>query len=303
MREMISFGAGIYAKNLLEYAVQNLDNLVVGRMIGITALGFYDKAYSTVSRVTTKINLAGPSVSFRIFALIQDEPERFRRAYRKVVLSVTLVGYPVLTGMIVAAPQLIEVLYGRQWLPAILPFQILAAAAMLRLLNTYASSATQAKGRIWAEVRRQALFILVLVVAVAALSPWGIAGAAGGVLLSTIFMTVLLQSLVGRLSGLSWADMLAPQIPAVVCSAGLLVVVLLTRMAVQTAYPQSPPLLVLAACAITGAVYYVGFLLTARFGDVREVVHETAQDLAPGIAKRLPWLAPAAPAVPALSER
>jgi PST family polysaccharide transporter len=303
IRDMFSFGAGIYAKNLLDYAVQNLDNLVVGRVIGITALGFYDKAYSTMSKLTAKINLSGPSVSFRIFALIEEDRDRFRRAYRKVVLSVTLIAYPILTGLILVGPELINVMYGARWMPAVVPFQILCVAAMFRTLNTYASSATQAKGQIWSEVHRQALFTIVLVAGVATGSSWGISGAAAGVLISTAFMTVLLQALVRRLSGLSWGDMLGPQVPAFVCTAGLIVIVLLTKRGLNAVLGNPPAPIVLILCVVISAVYYGGFLLFARFSDVREVVHETASDLAPGVAKRLRWMQPQTKEIPALPAR
>ena len=87
MREMLSFGIGIYAKRLLDYGTQNLDNLVVGRVLGLTALGLYDKAFNTVNKIASRLTLNGPNVTFRIFALIHEDRERFRRAYRKVLLD------------------------------------------------------------------------------------------------------------------------------------------------------------------------------------------------------------------------
>ncbi len=158
-REVLSFGAGIYVKTLLEYGSQNLDNLIVGRVLGVTALGYYDKAFATMMRLSTRLNLNGPAISFRLFALMQEDRERFRRGYRKIILSATLLGYPVMTGLIVAAPELIRVLFGERWSPATVPFQVLCAVAMLRILNAYASTATQAMGRIWSEVGRQFLFV------------------------------------------------------------------------------------------------------------------------------------------------
>ncbi len=65
----------MYAKNILDFCAQNLDNLIVGRMLGMAALGFYDKAFATMQKFTGKINLSGPSVSFRIFALIHEDHE------------------------------------------------------------------------------------------------------------------------------------------------------------------------------------------------------------------------------------
>jgi PST family polysaccharide transporter len=298
--EMVSFGVGVYAKNLFDYASQNFDNLVVGRVLGVEALGYYDKAFSLMARVVGRINLAGPSVSFRVFAVIHEEAERFRRAYRKVILSITFFGYPLLTGMMVAGPQLIEVLFGRRWMSVTAPFQILCVAAMLRLLNTYASTATQAKGQIWSEVKRQAFFVTVLVVAVFAFSRWGIAGSAFGVLVATVIMTVLLQTLVRRLASLTWGDLFVPQVPAVVCSAGVAVVIVIVRGAVRSALHSPSALVILTACFVATSIYYLAFGLLAPFTELRAVVHETAQDLAPRfLARRLEWLAPASVVPPA----
>ncbi len=292
MHEMLSFGVGNYVNHILDFSAKNLDNLVVGKVLGMTALGFYDKAFTTVHRFTAKINLAGPSVSFRIFSLIHEDRERFRRAYRKVILSVTLVGYPVLTGMIVTAPEFIEVMFGSRWLPAVPAFQILCVANLLRILNIYAATATQAKGQIWPEVKRKALFTVVLVAAVWAFSPWGIAGAATGVLVSTVAMTVMLQSLVQRMAKLRWRDLVEPQVPAIICAAGLALVLVVTRVFVRGwVGPNPSALLLFASCVTAAGLYYGAFLLAVPIAAVRAVVSETAHDLVPGLARRVPWLA------------
>jgi O-antigen/teichoic acid export membrane protein len=301
LNEMLSFSLGFYAKNILDFGVQNLDNMVVGRTLGMASLGLYDKAFQTAHKFTSKMNLSGPSVSFRIFSLIHEDPERFRRAYRKVMLSTTLVGYPLLSALIVTAPQLILVLFGPKWVEATVPFQILCASNMLKLLNTYASSATQAKGQVWLEVKRQALFVVVLVAAVSGMSRWGITGAAIGVMAATMTMTIMLQMLVKRLSGLNWRDMLEPQLPAVTCAAGMVVVEALTLAVVRVASPTTTPLVLLGACVAAAAIYYLAFLLFVPFAEVRALVHETAVDMAPQVARRLPWLAPSKKESPAFS--
>jgi len=287
LRELFSFGAGVYVRNLLEYAAQNIDNLLVGRLLGVDALGVYDKAYSLVSRMIARINLAGPSTSFRIFALIHEDRERFRRAYRKVVLAVTLVGYPILTALILVAPELIEVLFGRRWMPTVLPFRILCGAGMLRLLNTYASTATQAKGMIWSEVGRLAISTTLLAASVAALCRWGVGGAAAGVLGATVVTTVLMQHLTRRLAELRWRDLVGPQVPGVVCSMGLAMVVSLTRLLLERWWASPLPVTTLLVSTAAAATYYVAFVLFSGFAEVREVVLETLDDLAPFMARKI----------------
>jgi PST family polysaccharide transporter len=302
MRDVFSFGAGVQAKSLLDYSAQNLDNLIVGRTLGIGPLGFYDKAFGLVGKILANINVSGPSVTFRVFALIHEDRERFRRAYRKVIMSITLVGYPLLCGLAVSAPELIDVLFGAQWHSSVAPFQILCVAAMFKLLNMYASSATQAKGQVWSEVKRQVIHVALLVGAVTFFSRWGIAGAAFGVLLSTAAMTVLFQVLVQRLTRLDWRDMLGPQLPAMVCTGGLAVVLLATKAGMRLAAAAAPAWTMLLLLVGVGGLFYLAFILFSPYSEVRGVVHETARDLAPGIARRLTWLTPR-PELPAMSGR
>jgi PST family polysaccharide transporter len=293
LHDLFSFGVGMYTKNVLDFCGQHLDNLIVGRVLGVTSLGFYDKAFTTMHKLTAKLNLSGPSVSFRIFALIHEEPERFRRAYRKVILSVTAAGYPVITGMIVTAPQLIEVLFGSQWLPAVVPFQILSVAAYFRLLNTYASSATQAKGQIWVEVKRQAFFTGILAVAVIVFSRWGISGAAAGVLLATVSMTLVFQVMVRRLANLTWEDMLRPQLPGIVCSLGLAGVLLMTAYISHQMVIDMNAVALLAIYVMVAVIYCGAFFLLSPFGEIRGLIYEAVTDFAPpAAARRLRWLAP-----------
>jgi PST family polysaccharide transporter len=287
VRELFSFGAGVYAKYLLDYLGNNLDSLLVGRILGANLLGYYDKAFNVVSRTVARINMAGPSVSFRIFSLIHEEPGRFHRAYRKVVLSVTVLGYPILTFLIFTAPELIHLLFGSRWMASVVPFQILCLAGMLRLLNEYASTASQATGVIWSEVRRHCVSTVFLVVGVATLCTWGIQGAAVGVLLATVVKTFLMQGLLHRVTALRWRDLIEPQVPAIVCSLGMALVMTITRAAVYTYAATAASWTLLLVATTVGGLYYFAFVLFAGFQELRHVVSETLDDLAPSAARRL----------------
>jgi hypothetical protein len=158
---------------------------------------------------------------------------------------------------------------------------------MLKLLNTYASTATQAKGVIWSEVGRQVISTVVLVFCVGILARWGITGAAAGVVLATMGMTILMHDLVQRQTGLSWRDLVAPQVPALVCSVGLALVMVLATY-VLTRYGNSPaPWQTLLTAVSAGAVYYFAFLLFSGFREVQQLVWETLDELAPFAARRL----------------
>lgn len=284
-RELFPIGSGTYMLRLLEYGAQNIDNLIVGRLLGVTALGFYDKAYRTMLQMVSRLNAAGPGVSFRIFALIHEEPERFRRAYRKVLLTVTLIAYPALAGLLAVAPEFFPFVFGPQWVPAVVPFQILCVAGMLKVLNEYADSALQAAGWVWSEVWCQTAYLILTIGGVALLSRWGLSGAALAVLIATSIMFGMLQRLMRVATNISWRDMLEPQRPGAMCAAGILLLVPLTRASAGRAVGDLPDGVLLLAEVTVCAPFYLGFLWYSRFPEVRSLVRETLSDFAPGLAK------------------
>ncbi|MGE0593010.1 MAG: lipopolysaccharide biosynthesis protein [Vicinamibacterales bacterium] len=284
--DVLSFGLGMFAKRLLDYLASNIDNLVIGRLFGMVTLGLYDKAFSTMNRFLTRMNNAGPNVMFRIFSVINEEPQRFRRAYRKVILSTSLLGVPVFAVLAATAPQLMVVLFGDNWLPAAAPFQLLCVSAVLKLLNTYASSATQAAGRIWSEVWRQAGYAALIVASLIALRQWGAVGAAGGVLFATAMMSVLMHLLLRRVTQLEWADIVQPLAPALVCAGACVGAVFATQAGVEVLRPAPSPWLLLGCQGVAAVLAYAAFMLFAPIPPLRALVYEMARDLAPKAVKR-----------------
>ncbi len=288
LRDILPSGAGFFVKRLLDYSAQNGDNLVVGRVQGLAALGLYDKAYSTVNRFLVRMNTGGPGVMFRIFAVIHEEPARFRRAYTKVMMSSSMLGFPIFAALAAMAPQLMVAMFGEQWLPAATPFALLCASGSLKLLNSYASAATQAAGQIWSEVWRQVLYLSLIVVSIASLSGLGPTGAALGVLGSTAVMSVLMHVLLQRVTHLPWGEIVRPLGPAILCAAGVGLLVLGVEYGLRAVIVTPNPWL-LVACQIPAAALFVAvFALFAPHRDLRALVLEMTDTMVPGAIKRHP---------------
>ncbi len=284
-RELSSFGLGTYLRQLFNYLATNVDNLIVGWTLGVSALGYYDKAFSFVNRIILRLSASGPSVSFRIFSLIQDDHARFQRAYQKVLLAVSLLGYPMFTWLILAAPELFRVLLGNKWLPALLPFQILCAAGMLKLVYLFTSSASQAKGWIWAEVGIQLLYVIMIVVGCLIGTRVGVSGVAVAVLCVSLVMSVLMQTILKRATGLRWAELLEPQLPATICATTLGVAVLVAEGITRSRWPTISPLFLLGEKVFVALVAYLVFLRFSWFTEVRILTRETIQDIGPSISR------------------
>lgn len=287
LRELLSFGLGLQTKRLLEFATNNLDTLVVGRVLGMSALGIYDKAFSTMNRIVNRLTLG--EVYFRIFSIIQEEPARFRRAYSRLVLIVSVIGVPAFAAVIVMAQPLFLLMYGETWLPAVLPFQLLCAGGILKLFNAYASQANEATGNIWRQTLRQGIGAVCIVAgAFVGSRVAGVTGAAAGVAVGMLILTGLIQALVRRTTGLTWGEMLRPQLPAVLCSV-LVVAALLGAdrgLALIVEHPAAWQTLLVQA--VVGGFVYAVFVLFSPFPTLAEVVTDSLHELLPApIARSL----------------
>jgi O-antigen/teichoic acid export membrane protein len=289
LREILPAGSGFFMRRLLDFSAQNGDNLVVGRVMGLTALGLYDKAYSTMNRFLSRMNTGGPGVMFRIFAMIHEEPERFRRAYQKVTMSAAMLGFPVFAALAAMAPQLMEVMFGANWRVAGPPFALLCIAGCFKLLNSYVSSATQAAGQIWSEVGRQVLYVLLIGVGILAFKDWGTTGAAAGVLAATAIMSVLMHLLLQRITHLGWAGIVRPLIPGLLCAAGAAGVVFLVEVGLRQAVESPSPWLLVFCQAPAAALFVVLFALFAPLADLRILVIEICETLVPKSIRRHRW--------------
>ncbi|NOT26804.1 MAG: lipopolysaccharide biosynthesis protein [Acidobacteria bacterium] len=277
LRDTLSFGTGFQVKQLLTFGATNLDNLVVGRLLGVTSLGFYDKAYGLMRQMTDRF--AFDTALMRIFAVINHEPDRFRKALLKGTLATTLVTFPILCFVGVGADELILVLYGSQWLPAVGPFYSLAVAGVLKSAMRPMHAANESLGLVWLQTIQQLAYAVLIVVGVAVGSYWGVSGAAAGVLPGLLVQLAFGVRLLTRNSTVTAGDLWSAVWPSIASSAAMCAGVLGVEVALRSLGVL--PWLVLLAMIATAGVSYAALLLWTPFPTVAAVVRESVDDVAP----------------------
>ncbi|KKU08992.1 MAG: Membrane protein involved in the export of O-antigen and teichoic acid [Candidatus Woesebacteria bacterium GW2011_GWB1_45_5] len=137
VKKVINAGKWITGAGIFSYFFQNIDNLVVGRLLGTTSLGFYQQAYRISTLPVSEVGQIFNKVTFPVFVKISDERERLKKAYQKTLLMV--LGLVLPFGIIVAlfSKPIILLLLGPSWLPAEPALKVLAIFGVLKsLLNS-----------------------------------------------------------------------------------------------------------------------------------------------------------------------
>lgn len=144
---VLRFGRGMVAVNLLAAVVHHADLVVVGRMLGATALGLYQLAARVPEMaITTVVRLSG-QVLFPTFSRLHAAGERLSGAYLAALRWVAAVTLPAAAGLAVLAQPVIVSLFGPRWQPAAPVLQALAVYAGLRALGSQAGDILKATGR------------------------------------------------------------------------------------------------------------------------------------------------------------
>ena len=143
-----SFRFGLYqlGDRIANYLWSNLDYLLIGRMLGAGALGYYRLAYETALRPLSLVNPIFNSVAYPLFARKQNDLEAMRRGYLDMISSIAFLVMPLMAGLAVTAYPVVEMVFGKQWLPAVPALQILCLLSVLRCLQNPIGALVIARG-------------------------------------------------------------------------------------------------------------------------------------------------------------
>ena len=198
LRELTRYGRHVAAANLINYGNANSQGIVVGRMLGATALGYYTVAIRLADMPVIVIGqILGRGV-FAALSRVRDDPVRFRKIWLENVQRRALLSTPAAIGVALVAEPLVVTLLGEEWRPVVVPLQILALNGVVGTFSATSGEVFQALHRPKLLVLAEATYLMLIVPALVLGVQWqGIAGAATAVVVvNGAFGIVLLASLV-----------------------------------------------------------------------------------------------------------
>lgn len=146
-RDMFSFGYKLLLSGLIDTTYKNIYYVVIGRFYSSAHLGQYTRAEQFNTIFSSNLTAVVQRVSYPVLSSIQEEPERLREAYRRVIKLTMLVTFACMLGLAAVAKPLIILLIGEQWLPAVVFLQIICFSGMLYPLHAINLNILQVKGR------------------------------------------------------------------------------------------------------------------------------------------------------------
>jgi PST family polysaccharide transporter len=131
-REVIASGVGFLLQGGVALVKQNLDYLSIGRVMGVTSLGFYSLSFRLAELPYWSIADPVAKVTFPGFARMRHQGEDITVPYLTSLRLVALVACPVGTILAASADPFVRAIYGERWVPMIVPLSILGIWAAVR---------------------------------------------------------------------------------------------------------------------------------------------------------------------------
>jgi PST family polysaccharide transporter len=129
---LLTFGGYSAAYGMINYFARNLDNVLVGKYWGATALGYYSRAYFLMTLPSMIVMGVFGGVLIPAMASLRTEPARMEAVYIRALRFITVSGCTFAVGLAAAAPELVDLVYGPKW-RAVVPILLwLSAASILQ---------------------------------------------------------------------------------------------------------------------------------------------------------------------------
>ena len=265
-KELWGFGKHLLIAILMTFILFNVDQMIIAKVLGLAALGFYFVAARFGRILGQQIAGVVNSVLFPTMARIKDDMSRLKTGYVLSLRMVAIVAVPLCFCISALSPVFVEEVLGKDWIPAVVPLSILSFQGLINALITPASNVLISIGK----PRYMSIQSTIQSIAmVAGAYPIALYHGLNGVCLYTtilalavlIYFTLIFRSVFkARI-----AEMVKPLLPPLASGLVMLVVLVFLVRALPT------NLVVLAGLIAVGGAIYVSLLhILSRGRDVRE---------------------------------
>lgn len=140
IKPLLSFSGYQFGFNFINYFSRNLDNILVGKYMGATALGNYDKAYQLMRYPLMLLTFAMTPAIQPVISQHADNLQKVEEIHSDFTFKLSLVGAAAGLAMYLLAEWIILIVLGKQWLDVMPIVRILAIAIPVQVVLSTSGS-------------------------------------------------------------------------------------------------------------------------------------------------------------------
>jgi O-antigen/teichoic acid export membrane protein len=204
------FGIYVTGKSLLNYFSKNFDELIIGKLLGLEALGVYHLAKQVIDKFIELITFAFSKVFYPLFCKLKNSGIIvLKNTYLKLTHIVVILAFPVFINLFMLLPEIIQQLgfdYNK-WKSSVPLMQIFAVKGLFDILSAgFASSVLYANNMPKLLFKVDLYLFPVRLITLFLASFYNIYIVGLSYLLFVIIKVIILQNLVNRILNMSFKE-------------------------------------------------------------------------------------------------
>lgn len=266
-RELFDYGVWMLLVGVTVFVATNGAGVVIGKIIGATALGYFQMAERIPTVVVKGLGFTLSNVAFPAYAELQDSVERLRDAYKRIAGISAVVLLPAAVGIVAVGHDFTRIFLGPKWMPMVPALLLLSVAGVANGIVWTGRPVFMGGGRPQTVFHMQfaraaAVFLFIYPLS----SLWGITGAATAVILATLSSFAVYFVNIRRHVGITGRDLCLLFLPPL--AASLLMAASLWGLRFLT-LPLLPgkqvwDVLWIGCMILAGGILYCAFLLVLQ---------------------------------------
>ena len=255
-KELFGFSWKVFATNTVEYFSRNLDNTLIGKYLGATALGFYNLSYNLMMLPLENIAFPVRSILFPAFSKVQGDRREVTSVYCNFLGLVAALVFPAMFGLFIVSDLFIVFAYGDKWAPTIPILKILCLSGMIQAISIPNNSILLSRGRSDVVFFLSIFGLIMYVIGFVSGLPWGIIGVASGYTIANVIVIPVSFLVVSKVASIKikliTKALISPLVGSLIMSS---VLILLIYPAINNGTTNK--LIILTITTISGILTYL----------------------------------------------
>jgi lipopolysaccharide exporter len=147
LKGFYSFGLYQMGEKSTNYISANIDKLLIGKMVGMDAVGFYNMAWQLIIYPLSQLNPIINRVVFPVYSKVQHDQNALNRYYTFSVHVLSLVTVPLLAFLYYFSTDTVLLIFGPGWEQTVVLVNILVFVGVIKALGNPGGALLLALGR------------------------------------------------------------------------------------------------------------------------------------------------------------
>ena len=259
------FGNKILLSDFINTLFDNISPVVIGKFYSVTDLGIYNKSLNYAQMPSETLYSVIHNVTFPVLSKMQDDNERLRFNYRRMLRVLAFVIFPIMMGLAALARPLILLAITAKWEACILLLQLLCFALMWAPIQGLNANLILVKGRSDYALKVQTIIRIVEFGMMAISLPFGVTYFCAATIVTALIKLFINTYYTGKSLDLGFIKQMKD------CAPSLLLSFTMFLICFGLTYVIPNMLLQIVIGIIVGVVFYIGGAYIMKMPELQEV--------------------------------